>query len=39
MGEFKGILLHFPEQPADGLFIIEPLEKGEDVKLQGYHIM
>ncbi len=39
MGEFKGILLHLPEQPADDSIIIEPLDKGEDVILQGYDIM
>ena len=34
-GEFKRVLLHFPEQPADGLIVIEPLDKGADVVLQG----
>ena len=33
--EFKGILLlHLPEQSPDGLVVIEPLDKGEDVVLQ-----
>ena len=36
-GEFKGVLLHLPEQPADGLIVIEPLDKGEYVVLQGHY--
>ena len=35
-GEFKGVFLHLPEQPSDGLIVIEPLDKGEDVVLQGH---
>lgn len=35
-GEFKGVLLHLPEQPTDGLIVIEPLDNGEDVILQGH---
>ena len=34
-GEFKGALLHLPEEPSDGLVVIEPLDKGEDIVLQG----
>ena len=32
-GEFKGVFLHLPEQPSDGLIVIEPLDNGEDVIL------
>ena len=35
-GEFKGVFLHIPEQPSDGLIVIEPLDNGEDVILQGH---
>ena len=35
-GEFKGVFLHLPEQPSDGLIVIEPLDNGEDVILQGH---
>ena len=35
-GEFKGVLFHFPEQSSNGFVIVEPLDKGEDVVLQGH---
>ena len=34
--EFEGILLYLPEQSPDGLVVIEPLDKGEYVVLQGH---
>ena len=36
-GEFKGVHLHLPEQPTDGLIVIEPFDKGEYVILQGHY--
>ncbi len=34
--EIKGVHLHHPEQPTNGLIIIESLDKGENVILQGH---